>query len=130
MSIRTSAGSAKLGDKIKNRRNELDLTIEEAATKSGVGSKTWSRYEAGSSIRSDKVAGICKVLKWNTLPDSDASDEIFDINEYKTRETWSDELAKTFGLGAAVSFVIGSDLLYDYIQQDLDALAKNKKEPI
>ena len=127
MSIRTSAGSAELGDKIKNRRNELGLTIEEAAKKSGVGSKTWSRYEAGGSIRSDKVAGICKVLKWNVLPDSDASEEIFDINEYKSRETWSDELAKTFGLGAAVSFVIGSDLLYDYIQQDLDALAKKQK---
>lgn len=127
MSIRTSAGSAKLGEKIKNRRNELGLTIEEAAEKSGVGTKTWSRYEAGGSIRSDKVSGICKVLKWNTLPDSDSNEDTFDINEYEKRESWPDDLAKTYGLGAAVSFVIGSDILYDNIRQDLDALAKRHK---
>lgn len=127
MSIRTSAGSAKLGEKIKKRRNELGLTIEEAAEKSGVGSKTWSRYEAGGSIRSDKVSGICKVLKWNILPGSAATEETFDINDYRIRESWSDGLAKTYGLGAAVSFVIGSDILYGNIQQDLEALANRHK---
>lgn len=127
MSIKTSAGSAELGEKIKKRRNELGLTIEEAAEKSGVGTKTWSRYEAGGSIRIDKVSGICKALKWNILPDSNTDEDIFDINYYKTHELWSDKLAETYGLGAAVSFVIGSDILYDNIQQDLDALAKRPK---
>lgn len=127
MGIKTSTGSYELGKKIKNRRNELGLTIEKAAEKSGVGSKTWSRYEAGGSIRSDKVLRICKVLKWDALPDSEAAEEKFDIGDYKSRESWSDNLAKFFGLGAAVSFVIGSEILYDNIQQDLDALAKKPK---
>ena len=39
-------GSPELGSKIKQRRNELGLTIEEAASKAGVGTKTWSRYES------------------------------------------------------------------------------------
>jgi len=44
----------------KHRRSMLNLTIEEAASKAGVGTKTWSRYEAGGSIRKDKSKGICK----------------------------------------------------------------------
>lgn len=36
-------GSMKLVGKIKARRNELGLTIEEAARKAGVGIKTWCR---------------------------------------------------------------------------------------
>ena len=40
-------GSEDLARQIKSRRNELVLTIEEAASRAGVGTKTWSRYEAG-----------------------------------------------------------------------------------
>ena len=40
-------GKESLAKKFKFRRNELHLTIEEAALRAGVGSKTWSRYEAG-----------------------------------------------------------------------------------
>ncbi len=39
------------------------MTIVEAASRAGVGTKTWYRYESGASIRSDKVKGICKALK-------------------------------------------------------------------
>lgn len=127
MSVKTFSGSTALGEKIKKRRNELGLTIEEAAERSGVGTKTWSRYEAGGSIRNDKVSGICKVLKWNTIPESDSYEKKFDINEYKKRDSWSDSLAQNYGLGAAVSFVIGSDILCDNIQRDLDELAKKPK---
>ena len=44
------------------------LTIEEAASRAGVGTKTWCRYEAGESIRSDKCKGVCKALNWLSLP--------------------------------------------------------------
>lgn len=57
-------GNEALAGKIKFRRNELGLTIEEAASRAGVGTKTWSRYEAGESIRRDKCKGICKALNW------------------------------------------------------------------
>ncbi len=56
-------GSKELGLKVKTRRNELGLTIEEAALRAGVGTKTWCRYEAGESIRRDKCKGICKACR-------------------------------------------------------------------
>ncbi len=127
MSVKTAAGSAELGEEIRERRNELGLTIEEAAAKAGVGSKTWSRYEAGGSIRNDKISGICKVLKWKALPDTEIDEDAFNIDVYKDHEAWSENLAKNYGLGAALSFAMGSDLLYDDIREDLDALAKMPK---
>ena len=51
MSQKSIKGTSKLGEAIKSRRQELGLTIEEAATKAGVGIKTWCRYESGESIR-------------------------------------------------------------------------------
>lgn len=53
-------GNDGLAKKIKFRRNELYLTIEEAALRAGGGSKTWSRYESGGSIRLDKYKGYVK----------------------------------------------------------------------
>ena len=67
MSNNAVPGSKSLANKIKQRRTELGLTIEEAASRAGVGTKTWCRYEAGESIRQDKVKGICKVLNWPNL---------------------------------------------------------------
>ena len=58
MTMRAIKGSLKLAESIRNKRNELNLTIEEAALKAGVGTKTWSRYESGESIRRDKVRGV------------------------------------------------------------------------
>lgn len=127
MSIKSIPGSAALGQKIKSRRNELGLTIEDAASKSSVGTKTWCRYENGESIRTDKAAGICKTLKWKSLPDIDHSSDQFDIDKYKRRDTWSDYIAETFGDLAAVSFIIGSDILFDNIKFDLDELSKMPK---
>jgi len=116
----------KLGEIIKNRRNELNLTIEEAALKSGLGTKTWSRYESGASIRRDKVKGICRTLKWKTLPETDDTSIIndFDINEYRESEEWSPFLEKHYGKYAALSFIVGSNILLDYINDDLDTLSK------
>ena len=47
MSQKVIQGTPKLADAIKGRRQELGLTIEEAASRAGVGIKTWCRYEAG-----------------------------------------------------------------------------------
>ena len=128
MSAKIIKGSLALGNKIRFRRNELGFTIEEAASKAGVGTKTWSRYESGESIRHDKIVGICKALKWNSLPDQEENNQFkTDINQYKQSEIWPQALADTVGDVAAVSFVIGSDLLLDEIEEDLNALACKPK---
>ena len=127
MSGKVVKGSIELGNKIRLRRNELGLTIEEAASKAGVGTKTWSRYEAGGSIRRDKVLNICKTLNWNVLPGDDIEETDFDINEYKQRDEWPQGLADRFGVAAAISFVIGSDILLDNINDDLNELANKPK---
>ena len=91
MAPKTIQGSEALARKIKSRRNELGLTIEEAASRASVGAKTWSRYEAGESIRKDKWKGICKVLNWNTFPEQDRETEqgVF-FQKYRGHEAWSD----------------------------------------
>lgn len=124
MSVKTIKGSAELAKSIKRRRSELNLTIEEAALKAGVGTKTWSRYEAGDSMRKDKVKGICKALNWYSFPDETYTESsTFDLNDYKKHKAWSQYLADTFGEAAAISFVIGSDILLDNLQQDLNELS-------
>ena len=47
MAQHTIPGNEKMAQMIRKRRIELQLTIEEAASRAGVGTKTWSRYEAG-----------------------------------------------------------------------------------
>ncbi len=125
MGAKSIKGSLEFGESIRLRRNELNLTIEEAASKAGVGTKTWSRYESGESIRKDKCRGVCKALNWRSFPDSEESDtdSILDLDKYRNHKAWSPYLMKSFGRFAAISFVIGSDILYDNIQQDLEALS-------
>jgi len=129
MPPKTIKNNLKLGETIRNRRNELNLTIEEAALKAGTGTKTWCRYESGASIRKDKVRGMCKALKWKTIPETDATAmiDIVDLDKYKKSETWSPYLEKHFGKYAAVSFVIGSGILLDEINEDLTALSKMRR---
>lgn len=128
MSQKVITGTAKLAASIRNRRQELNLTIEEAASRAGVGTKTWCRYEAGESIRSDKAKGICKALNWHAIPnDDDATETEFDLSEYTEHKAWSMFLCDQFGQAAAISFVIGSDILLDYLDGDLEALSKMPK---
>ena len=117
-------GNETLAKRIKSRRNELGLTIEEAASRAGVGTKTWCRYEAGESIRMDKCKGICKALNWRVLPEQnvDTHDGI-SAQEYKNHEAWSPFLENAFGDKAAMSFAVGSDILLDHINEDLAGLA-------
>ena len=124
MSNNSIKGNPKLGENIRNRRIELGMTIEEAASKAGVGTKSWYRYESGEAIRSDKAKGICKALNWYVFPGEDSGSELgFDIETYRDHEAWSSYLAKKYGEAAAISFAIGSDLLYDHVKEDLEALS-------
>lgn len=124
MAQRTIQGSEKLASQIKSRRCELNLTIEEAATRAGVGTKTWCRYEAGESIRMDKCKGICKALNWSVLPEQEVeTHDGISVQEYKHHEAWSPFLENAFGVRAAISFAAGSDLLLDHIEEDLSELA-------
>ena len=84
MAQKTIQGNETLAGRIKSRRGELGLTIEEAASRVGVGTKTWCRYEAGESIRKDKCKGICKALNWHNLPNQDGEEnENISVQEYK-----------------------------------------------
>lgn len=122
MAQRTIQGSTELSRRIKSRRRNLGLTIEEAASRAGVGTKTWSRYEAGGSIRNDKCKGICRALNWRNFPDSDSESTCLQ-KEHKAYKAWSQFLEKNYGTWAALSFAIGSDMLLDYIKQDLSDLS-------
>lgn len=124
MAQRSIQGDKELAKKIKLRRNELNLTIEEAALRAGVGTKTWSRYEAGESIRKDKCKGICKALNWRDFSFGEGNDIKKSLTEeYKNHEAWSQFLADHYGSRAAASFAAGSDILLDSIKQDLSDLA-------
>lgn len=128
MSQKSIKGTSKLGEAIKSRRQELGFTIEEAATKAGVGIKTWCRYESGESIRSDKAKGICKALNWRTLSnENDSNNAGFNLEEYQNKDAWSQYLCDQFGEAVAISFAIGSDFLLDYINDDLDEIARLPK---
>lgn len=121
-------GNMELAEAIKSRRIELNLTIIEAANKAGVGIKTWCRYEAGESIRQDKCKGICKALNWRELPFSNKTeDSVFNVDEYRKNEYWSKELEENFGEDAAISFIIGSEILEDHINEDLADLSHMPK---
>lgn len=124
MSQRTVKGSAELGNKIRQRRNELGLTIEEAAAKAGVGVKTWCRYEAGESIRQDKYLRVCSILNWNnSYQKSDDEEEVLDIEKIRKEGVWSSFLEENLGEQAALSFAIGSDILLDHLKMDLEELS-------
>ena len=124
MAPKTIQGSEALAKQIRSRRNELGLTIEEAASRASVGTKTWSRYEAGESIRKDKWKGICKALNWNNFPEQeeDGGQGIF-IKKYRGHKAWSEFLEENFGTRAAAAFAAGSDILLDHIKEDMSALA-------
>ena len=121
MTQRILQGSKILASLIKERRIELGLTIEEAASRAGVGSKTWYRYETGASIRKDKCKGICKALNWNRFPFQSDEDDL--LLEYTNHEVWSPYLEKKYGIKAALSFAAGSDILLDQLNEDLEELS-------
>lgn len=124
MAQRSIQGGEELAKRIRQRRNELNLTIEEAALRAGVGTKTWSRYEAGESIRMDKYKGVCKALNWRDFSEGESGTikKSF-CEEFKDHEAWSQFLAENYGDTAAAAFAAGSDVLLDDIEQDMSELA-------
>ena len=100
MAAKSIKGNKNLAKRIRTRRNELNLTIEEAAARANVGTKTWSRYEAGGAIRQDKIKGLCKALNWRGLPgDEELDDETgISIEDLKQNSPWSSFLEKSFHL--------------------------------
>ena len=112
-----------LGKEIRDRRLELGLTIEGAATKAGVSQKTWIRYESGSSIRLDKVANVLKVLKWTNFPDG-SQDEFENpvLNVDKSHRAWSEYLEHNYGPKTAACFAVASVIVLDEIKEDLQGL--------
>lgn len=129
MSQKVIQGTPKLAEAIKGRRQELGLTLEEAASRAGVGTKTWCRYEAGESIRQDKAKGVCKTLNWHVMPgETDDVIDGFDLEKYKNHDAWSQYLCDQFGEAAAISFAIGSDIVLDYIKEDLNELSKMPRD--
>ena len=128
MGQKTIKGSLELAKAIKRRRNELGFTIEEAASRAGVGTKTWSRYEAGASIRKDKGKGICKALNWRNLQgDEDAQDDPWNYDNYIDHKAWSSFLEEVFGKHVALSFAVGSDIILDNIDDDMGELASKPR---
>lgn len=127
MSQNTLNNTPELAAKIKKRRVELNLTIESAAQKAGVGTKTWYRYESGEAIRSDKIKGVCRALNWSALPTPLDDDCLFVLTDYTENSAWSDYISQVFGDAAAISFVIGSEILGDYINEALCQLASMPK---
>ena len=128
MAPRTQQGSKELGNAMRKRREELGLTVEQAASRARIGSKTWSRYESGASIRSDKVRGVCAALGWKSLEQSTVyslidldAEQSVDIDEQHA--AWSRFLERIYGRAVAVRFCVGSDILFDDIQMDLTSLS-------
>lgn len=124
MAQQTIQGNEALAKQIRQRRIELGLTIEEAASRAEVGTKTWCRYEAGESIRKDKCKGICKALNWFSLPNGEEkNDDVLSVEDYKDHTAWSKYLEKKYGDMAAMSFAAGSDILLDHVKTDLNSLS-------
>lgn len=125
MPPRTTPSGKDLGDAIKARRTKLGLTIEEAAFRAGIGTKTWVRYESGSPIRTDKVPGVCKALRWANLGGGRAPQAgKYDLNVDEESPAWPYKVCRAYGRGAAVSFVAGSGILLDYTIEDLKGLSR------
>lgn len=54
-----------IGERIKNRRKELDLTLEDVANKLKITRQTVQKYESGivNNIPSDKIEALAVILK-------------------------------------------------------------------
>lgn len=131
MAPRTHPGSAELGTAIRERRSTLGLSIQEAAAKAGTTAKTWGSYEAGASIRGDKVRTLCRALGWRDLPASGAESD--DADEHWLKEVgpghraWSAALEHQFGRAGAATFAVGSDILLDHANEDLAELRRRPR---
>ncbi|MGC4771383.1 helix-turn-helix domain-containing protein [Micromonospora sp. DT44] len=131
MPPRTTSGSTALASAIRERRIALNLSIDEAAAKAGVGAKSWSRYESGAAIRRDKVRGVCRALGWSKLPgdvhSSDKAEDDWLRKIDQSHDAWSEALNELYSQACATTFAVGSDLVHDHLADDLRALAEHPR---
>ena len=118
-----------LGYRMRERRQELGLTIEAAARRAGVGTKTWYRYEAGEPIRRDKYQGVCQALGWSTLPIGEDGEKIeWTLSAFQNDEYWCPQIAYAYGDDAAVCIVVGARQVKQMIEDTLETLMKKPRE--
>ena len=79
-----------IGNKLKNRRLDLGLTLEDVGQAVGVGRSTVQRWESGliKNMGRDKIASLARVLKMNPVelvPYSDLEQstygEVFEVSD-------------------------------------------------
>ncbi|RDI60433.1 helix-turn-helix domain-containing protein [Nocardia pseudobrasiliensis] len=132
MTPKVVSGGPEFGSSLRRRREALGLTIEEAARAASVGSETWRRYEAGSSVRRDKVRGICVALRWRSLPESgestgDSDERWEDFPKAKFDDSYSAWLEREFGESRARLFASGCDIFRDQLSDELSRLGKQPR---
>ena len=97
---------------IRNRRDELGMTMKELAAKVGVSEATISRWEGGQiqNMRRDKIAKLAEALE---LPPS----VLMNWEEYDKEKFAVNEAAKKLYELALVSNVKNVDLVYDLLKK-------------
>jgi hypothetical protein len=72
-------------------------------------------------------------LGWSKLPgtgnDSEDTDDSWlrDISHGHGHEAWSEAINELYGRACAITFAVGSDLVFDHLNDDLEALAKEPR---
>jgi Helix-turn-helix domain len=135
MAPKTEPSSTELGKLMRGRRKELGLTIEQAAASANIGSESWRRYEQGGAIRQDKVRGVCRTLRWPSLPsagagDANPADDRASASAEKSMwdlaaegAGYSRALAADYGQACARVFALGYDFVSDWLKDDIDSLS-------
>lgn len=89
-----------IGEKIKKRRKELGLTLDEVAEKVGVGKSTVQKWESGriKNMRRDKIELLAQVLDMSPL-DFVSTSQLLDIAEktINQEKLVIEEVEKIFG---------------------------------
>ncbi len=95
-----------IGENIRSRRKELDMTLEDVASLVGLSRQTLSRYETGiiGNIPSDRIEMLAKALRtspaylmgWadDPVPDDDSmgvSTDVMVISAHKKKPTAKDD---------------------------------------
>lgn len=109
-----------IGEKLRNRRESLKLTVEDAARKANVSPKTWSRYESGRSIRKDKIHSVCTAMKWplselnkEAYAQEDTDKLLIPRTQHHSRPQKALAIRESYGKYAETAFLVGSDILLD-----------------
>lgn len=104
-----------IGEKIKKKRKELGLTLDEVAEKVGVGKSTVQKWESGriKNMRRDKIELLAQVLDMSPL-DFVSTSQLLDIAEktINQEKLVIEEVEKIFGKNVS-ELVRRSNMLND-----------------